>query len=243
MSSGVFYVEPDAIKGERAVLTGEELRHARQVLRLSPGEEVQLVDGRGGIYGARITDMGRREASLEILSVTTEEPPSFSITAAMGIVRGERFELAIQKGTELGAVSFIPLVTERVEDRVDRPWKRLDRLRKVVVSACKQCGRARFPAITDPASLDDLDPGRYDVPIVFWESAGVPPLREVLGGIVNPRTCLMVIGPVGGFSRIEARLMEDRGFLLAGMGPRILRTETAVAAGMAILQNMFGDMK
>lgn len=243
MSSGTFYIEPEMITDEEAVLAGEELLHARKVLRLTPGAEVRIIDGLGGIYGATVTRMGKREANLKITSRDFEEESHFRITVAMGIVRGERYEWALQKGSELGAQSFIPLVTEYVEDKADQPWKRLDRLRKVVVSACKQCGRARFPAISDPVSLEDLEPYGFDLPLAFWESAGVPSIREALRGTDNPRTCLMVIGPVGGISPREADLMREKGFTLAGMGRRILRTETAVTAGLAILQSMYGDMR
>ncbi len=242
MSSGIFHIEPGMIQGERALLTGDELRHARLVLRLAAGDTVTLLDGQGGIYEALIAGIGRREASLAITSRREENPPPFRITVAMGIVRGERFDWAIRKGCELGAVCFVPLVTERVEDRADGHWRRLDRLGKVVVAACKQCERARFPDLREPVPLEDLEPDGFDLSLAFWESPDVPSIREATGDVADPVTCLMVVGPVGGFTRKEAETMAAKGFKLAGMGPRILRTETAVAAGIAILQNMFGDM-
>jgi 16S rRNA (uracil1498-N3)-methyltransferase len=242
MTVATFYVHPDRISGSSAVLDGGELSHARLTLRLSSGDKVQLLDGNGVIYQAVFLSVSPLEGVLEIISQDNEPKPALHLTMAMGIVRGERFEWAIQKGCELGVSTFIPLVTERVENKISGRWKRRDRLERVIISACKQCERARFPFLHEPMHLKDLNPHQYDLAFAFWEEETDSSIKEVLVPSMIPQSCLMLTGPVGGFTKDEVRLMKKSGFLLAGMGPRILRTETAALAGAAIIQHMFGDM-
>jgi len=243
MSAGSFFIDPLNITGNTAVLSGDELRHARLALRLGKGDQARLYDGLGGIYQAVFQSVSRTEGILEITAREVEPEPSMELTIAMGIVRGERFEWAIEKGTELGASAFIPLITERVEDPTLRtPWNRMERLKRVVASACKQCERARFPLLKEPVPLSELDPRGYDAAVAFWESEEASNIAEAAEGIQRPGSCLMVTGPVGGFTDDETRLMAEKGFILAGMGTRVLRTETAVTAGAAIVQYLWGDM-
>jgi 16S rRNA (uracil1498-N3)-methyltransferase len=243
MSSPTFYIPPDQITGDNAVMTGDELRHARLTLRLEAGDVVRIVDGKGGSWEALIESMGKEESSLRLSQGTVEPVPGFNLAVAMGIVQGERFDWAIQKGTELGVSSFLPLVTERTQVEIKGRWKRLPRLERILVSACKQCGRARFPTISEPVSIRELDTGLYDLCVVFWEGEGVMSLKGAAGGIEPPGSCLMVIGPVGGLTAEEVKMLKKKGGITAGMGTRILRTETAVTAGAALLQYMWGDLK
>ncbi len=242
MSLSTFHIPTEKISGDTAILEGEELRHARLTLRLGPGEEARILDGKGTSYRAEFISVEKERALLRITSRSRETDPSFRLTIAMGIVPGDRYDWAVQKGTELGARAFIPLVTERTEVRLKGKWKRLERLQRVVVAACKQCGRASFPAISEPVALENLDIGGFDLTVVFWEGKTVPPLKTVARDRNPPASCLMVIGPVGGLTAAEAALLKERGAHLAGMGPRILRTETAVAAGATLLQFLWGDM-
>ena len=242
MSSRTFYIEPDKVQGKTATLDGEELRHARTVLRLGPGDEVQLVDGLGNFYRAELTSISQEGAELAITSTSIEKEPAFSLTVAMGIVRGERFEWAIQKCTELGAAAFIPLVTERTEVKVTEPWSRRERLEKIIAAACKQSERARFPELRPPLEISELDPDGFDLPLLLWESGSAPSLKAAAGSVSNPGSCLLVIGPVGGFTHGEVKFLKQAGFTVAGFGPRILRTETAATAAVAVLGHLFGDL-
>jgi len=242
MSSNTFYIRPENIFSDTALLTGDELRHAGTTLRLGPGDSVRIVDGEGCRYEMVIQTMEKRAARLKVLSKVQEPPPSFHLTLAMGIVPGERFDWAVQKGTELGAMAIVPLVTERTEGVFRTPWKRLERLRRIAVSACKQCQRAKFPLLSEPMGLGDLEPGSFDVAIAFWENENTEPLARGPAGGERPATGLMVVGPVGGFTPGEAESLKNRGCMLAGLGPRILRTETAVAVGAALMQYLYGDM-
>lgn len=242
MSFPTFYIPPEQIAGDKAVMTGDELRHARLTLRLGTGDAVRIVDGQGGSWEARIQSMGREESSLRLSHGAVEPVSGFNLAVAMGIVQGERFDWAIQKGTELGVSAFVPLVTERTQVRSRGRWKRLPRLERIIVSACKQCGRARFPTISEPVSIGELDTGPYDLCVVFWEGEDVMSLKEAVGGIEPPGSCLMVIGPVGGLTAEEVKMLNKKGAITAGMGSRILRTETAVTAGASLLQYLWGEM-
>lgn len=243
MSHPTFYIPPDLIDGETGILTGDELRHARLTLRLGAGDTVRVVDGEGVSFTGRIRTMNREKGTVALTDRGVEPPLPFSLTVAMGIVKGERFDWAIQKATELGVGSFIPLLTERTETRSKGKWKRLPRLERVIVSSCKQSGRARFPSISEPVDIGNLDVGRYDTSIVFWENEAGKSLRETAEGIKAPASAIMIAGPVGGLTPQEVESLQDKGSLVAGMGPRILRTETAVTAGAALLQFLWGDMK
>jgi 16S rRNA (uracil1498-N3)-methyltransferase len=242
MSFPTFYIPPEQILGDKAVMTGDELRHARLTLRQDTGDTVRIVDGQGGSWEALVESMGKEESSLRLSQGTVEPVPSFNLTVAMGIVQGERFDWAIQKGTELGVSAFLPLVTERTQVGFRGRWKRIPRLERIIVSACKQCGRARFPTISEPVAIGELDTGPYDLCVVFWEGKDVKYLKEAAEGIEPPGSCLMVIGPVGGLTVAEVGLLKKKGSIVAGMGSRILRTETAVTAGAALLQYLWGDM-
>ena len=242
MSSTTFYIPPEQITGDSAVMTGDELRHARLTLRLGNGDAVRIVDGEGSSWNALVQSMGKSEGTLTISERKVEPAPVFKLTIAMGIVPGERYDWAIQKGTELGASAFIPLITKRTELKSKGNWKRLGRLKRIIISACKQSGRTLFPAISEPVRLEDLDTESYDLSVVFWEESAVKSLKEMAEGIAPPERCLMIIGPVGGLTVEEVELLKEKGCTVAGMGPRILRTETAVAAGTALMQYLWGDM-
>jgi 16S rRNA (uracil1498-N3)-methyltransferase len=241
MSLPTFYIPPELIKADVATLLGDELRHARSTLRLKPGDGARILDGEGNLYEARFRRVGKAEAVLDILSVSREPEPAFSLTVAMGVVQGERFDQALQKGTELGVARFIPLLTERTDIKPGVQWKRLERLKRVVVSACKQCGRARFPTITEPVALESLDVAPYDLTVLFWEEAAS--LSLAADQSPHPGSCLMVIGPVGGLTAAEAQTLKGKGAIIAGLGPRVLRTETSVTAGVTILQYLWGDLR
>ncbi|MDF1536166.1 MAG: RsmE family RNA methyltransferase [bacterium] len=241
MSLPTFYINPSGIAEGSAILDGDELRHARTTLRLKPDDKARIVDGEGTLYEARFRTMGKDEAVLDIVSSTKEPAPAFSLTVAMGVVQGDRFDWALQKGTELGVTRFIPLLTERTDIRPGAQWKRLPRLKRVIASACKQCGRAQFPSITEPTAIENLGVSYYDRAVLFWEEEGRS-LALDASDVKRPGSCLMIIGPVGGLTASEAEMLKGKGAIAAGLGPRVLRTETAVTAGVTLLQYLWGDL-
>jgi len=256
MPADAFFIDPRAVQGGSATLAGEELRHARGVLRLGAGDEVTLLDGEGGRYRARFIGRGKNDGAMEVVSRLEEPLPALSLTLALALLKNDRFERAVQKACELGVAELIPLVTGRTEVRARKGSAREERLRRIVVSSCKQCGRARFLRLAPPSVLEALDPGLYGRAVVLWEGSPAPSagfgrggegeeatrsLGEALGP-GHPSSCLLVVGPEGGFSPSEIESLTARGAVPARLGSRVMRAETAAAASVAIVQYLAGDL-
>ena len=244
---GRFHVSPEAISGDRVVFDAQETRHLVRVLRLRPGAVVQAVDGQGSEFTVRLESLQGREAVGRILSRSdrrTESP--LAITLAQGIPKGEKMEWIVKTVTELGAASVVPLVTERTIVRLP-PWRwrsRQRRWQRVAKEAAKQCGRSVIPAVEPVRTLDEFIVERVaaELAVCLWEGERQG-LRDILDSIRGvPASVLIVVGPEGGLAVHEVERLRASGFRTAGLGPRILRTETAGPVGIALLQARFGDL-
>ncbi len=244
---GKFHVRPEAVSGDRVVFDAQETRHLVRVLRLRPGEIVHAVDGRGSEFAVRLEFLEGRAAIGQILSRSdrrTESP--FPITLAQGIPKGEKMEWIVRTVTELGAVRVLPLLTERVIVRLplSRWRERQRRWQRVAKEAAKQCGRSVIPAVELVRTLDEFiaEGHRAELAICLWEGERQE-LREILASVSGtPASALVVVGPEGGLAINEVELLLRHGVRAAGLGPRILRTETAGPVGVALLQARFGDI-
>jgi len=217
--------------GATAALEGDELRHAR-VLRVREGEEVEVFDGRGGAWIA----VARELPTIEIVRpLEIDREASVALQLAMAVINLDKFELVLQKATELGVRSIIPLVTERVEVRAERYRGKETRWQKIVFEAVKQSGRARVPAVESPANFADVV-ARDGMRILF--DADTPPSPQP-----SPfDSAILLIGPEGGWSDDELRLAAERGCAFARLGPRRLRAETAAIVATALVAARFGDL-
>ncbi len=239
------HVEEPLAPDSRVVLGGAPANHIRRVLRLAPGDELTVFDGRGGEYPARIEGI-RKDTVIVALgshaAVQRESP--LSITLAQGVSRGERMDLVVQKATELGVQRLVPVLTERTVVRLDAAQadSRMRHWRAVAVGACEQCGRNTLPEIAPALGLAE-----------FLRSLGpLEPrgVRLVLspGGELRIRDLeaahawVLLIGPEGGLSEPERRAAAEAGFRALSLGPRVLRTETAAIAALAALQERLGDL-
>lgn len=231
--------------GQSLNLTEQAQRHITQVLRLKAGSALILFDGRGGEYQATLTRVTRHEAIAEVGQHFASECESpLDITLAQGVSRGERMDLTLQKATELGVTAITPLLTERCGVRLsgERLDKKHSHWHGVVVSACEQCGRNRLPAIHSLCSLPNwltTSDMAGSLCLVLSPEAGQP--LNALPPPANNAVTLLV-GPEGGLSNNETELAVQQGFQPVRLGPRILRTETAGLAGLAILQALWGDL-
>jgi 16S rRNA (uracil1498-N3)-methyltransferase len=222
-------------------LPANVVRHLVQVLRMQVGQEIILFNGRDGIdYRAVLTHVTRRRASARILSASEPEAVAdLQIHLALGISRGERMDLAIQKAVELGVSSVTPLITERTQARLsaERREKRQRHWQNILISACEQSGRARLPKLQPPGELGvwlQNPPGRT----LLLD----PGARQCLRDISSPHKELgLLIGPEGGFSDQERALALHAGCTGIHLGPRVLRTETAPLAAIAAIQTLWGD--
>ncbi len=216
-------------------------RHVSRVLRMHAGADLVLFDGSGGEYPAVITSVSRAGVTVragQFLARELESP--LAIHLGIGLSRGERLELVVQKATELGVAAITPLFTGRAGVRLDanRLAKKSQHLRQVAISACEQCGRNRLPAVHDPRPLADwLGDTMADRRFVLHHRAG--PATPEAGA---PDSVALLVGPEGGLSDSEIGQAEQAGYRSLRLGPRVLRTETAPLAAIAILQALWGDM-
>jgi 16S rRNA (uracil1498-N3)-methyltransferase len=237
MSVPRFLVSAEALSEASAQLTGPELRHLK-VRRVDMGGEVVLCDGSGrerrGILGA----IDRQRAVIRFVSEVTEAPrPALSLVLAQALIRPEKLDLVVEKATELGVSGLVLFCSERSTGRA--PPERIARWHRVAASAAKQCQRATLPRITGPVGLGDIlsdftSPSR----LLFWEQAragGFSP-NAGLGSV------LAVVGPEGGFTTSEAQRAESAGFRLVGLGPHVLRAETAAIVAVVLCQFLYGDL-
>jgi len=237
------YVDAPLAAGTRVILEGNAASHVTRVLRLRVGEALTLFNGAGGEYAASIEAArgGRLTVAVgEPRAVERESP--LSLTLAQGVSRGERMDLVVQKATELGVSGIVPLFTERSVVRLgaQQAERKLNHWRAIAIAACEQSGRNRLPKVAPPVSLADLlrsgaerEGGRLLLS---------PGATSRLDALPRPATSVTVlIGPEGGLTNAEQEAAVTAGFLPVRLGPRVLRTETAAIAALALLQREFGD--
>lgn len=237
-----FFISPDQINGTSITVTGEDVRHIATVLRMKAGEELLLCDGRGNEYSVKIISVDRSQVVTEILNQTHRELTDPRITLAQGLPKSDKMDFIVQKATELGVSSVVPVITERTIVKVKDEEKRVSRWQKIAREAAMQSSRPDIPAISNIISFKDFlrtinsEPGT--LLLLPWEE-GTEPISNVLRSNSGLRNIIVLIGPEGGFSAKEAETAKEIGFHLVSLGPNILRTETAALAVLAIMAYEF----
>ncbi|MDR3619577.1 MAG: RsmE family RNA methyltransferase [Paludisphaera borealis] len=212
-------------------LDAEESRHLLRVCRHTVGDRVELFDGAGLSYVARVVECGKDAAWLEPEGPPTSDPaPPCLIEIGTAVPKGDRFDWLVEKAVELGVARLTPLITDR--SVVDPRGSKLDRLRKTVVEASKQSGRSRLMDIDAPTNLRAFLE-RSDGLRLLADPAGVSP--EGWPAIVRGAVVRLAVGPEGGFTEAERALAVSLGWRPIRLGPNILRIETAVLAGAAAI--------
>jgi len=233
---------PEAAPGARVQLPEHAAHHAREVLRLRSGEVVQVFDGRGQEWQAVLEAVTRREVSAHLGQALVPRPESpLRLVLALSPLKGDRMEIVVQKATELGASEIWPVVTART-DAAARPalqGSRQDRWEKIASGAAEQCGRAVVPGIAPTATLDQLLAAPFAGRKALLLEIGAPP---ALASLPRPESLLILVGPAGGFEASELQRVARAGFLAVGLGPRLLRAETAAIAAVALAQGLWGDL-
>jgi 16S rRNA (uracil1498-N3)-methyltransferase len=208
------------------------------VLRMQAGDELLLLDGSGQEFLARLTSLSRHAASAQVLQARAcPAEPALHLTLYQCSLKQDKFEWVLQKGTELGVSRFVPVIAER---SIVRPaaalLNKIARWEAIVREAAEQCGRARLPEIAPPLEWDAAVAGRAGAGLLAWESAtGAPALLPWLQAQPSLAALSLLIGPEGGVSAREAQAAVEQGWQLVGLGPRILRAETAAVAATAIV--------
>jgi 16S rRNA (uracil1498-N3)-methyltransferase len=228
--------------GAEIVLPEAAARHAVTVLRLQTGATLTLFNGAGGEYRASLIGVSKREARVRLTEFHAAERESpLQTTLALGISSGERMEYSLQKATELGVSAIQPLATERslVKLAGERADRRLQHWQQVVIAACEQCGRNRVPRVAPVQTLFAYLAGvERKRRLLLLSPDAATPLKQV------PRSAdiVLLVGAEGGLAPSEYQAAAASGFEPVTLGPRILRTETAPLAALAVLQALWGDL-
>lgn len=236
----------EEIKDGRAVLKGQEALHLSRVLRYEPGERVLVFDGRGSLYRSRILAIGPEVLVQIEAEIEAEAENRLEITLAQGLLKGDKMDFVVQKATELGAASFVPLTLERsvVKLTDKKAEQRQERWQRIAQEAVKQCGRVTVPDIRPVQSLDDLllSAEDYDLLLFPWEEEQEMSVKAILNDHLNCHKVLCILGPEGGMTKEEMLAVKKAGGRVVTLGKRILRAETASVAVLSIVQYALGDL-
>jgi 16S rRNA (uracil1498-N3)-methyltransferase len=223
-----FFVDADLIAGSAVPLSRDERHHAH-VVRVREGEEVEVFNGRGASFIAKY--------STELLQLTAPAPDREArsgLHLAMAIINLDKFDLVLQKATELGVRSIIPLVTERVEIRAERYRGKAERWRKIVFEAVKQSGRSVIPVVEEPLDFDDAI--KREGTKILFDADAEPTIQQRN----NPAT--LFIGPEGGWTDREIQAARENGCDFERLGIRRLRAETAAIVATALMAARYADI-
>lgn len=233
------------------VLASDEARHLRDVLRLESGAEVFVFDGVGHEYRCVVREGARGHVGLDVLEeVEAARPESpLRLELAVALLKGEKFELVVQKATELGVAAVVPLITQqadvRLRDEQDGA-RRVSRWQRIALEAAKQSGRARVPTITTPrlfASLVEAPAEGAEWRVIFSEREGDGLLETIEKAPPHLTAATALVGPEGGWTDGEITQARKAGFDIITLGGRTLRAETAAITVTTLLQHLLGDLK
>lgn len=239
-----FTLAPERVDGDRVTFERDDTRHMRLVLRLTPGDLVVAGDGRGRDYTVRLESLGEAASGTILRVAATGAESPLAVTLLQGVPKGDRMESIVRAATELGVARVWPALTERTIVRLEpgRWRERARRWQRVAREAAKQCGRAVVPEVESPRPLAEWLPQvREGLRLCLWEG-DVPPLAVALSRLSRPAAAAVLVGPEGGLARVEVEAARAAGWVPASLGPRILRTETAGPAVIAVLQHVLGDL-
>jgi 16S rRNA (uracil1498-N3)-methyltransferase len=236
------FVEQPLASGAELELDAATAGHVLRVLRLAAGDALTLFDGRGGEYQGEIVEIRRGVVRVQVgehVPVESESP--LAVTLVQGVSRGERMDWVVQKATELGVHTIVPVLTERSVVKLDARQNAAKHAhwRAVAVAACEQCGRNRVPVIARAVDLRDwfATQAGEGLRITLDTRASVP-----LSKLLPAQPVTLLIGPEGGLTYHEREAARGAGFEARALGPRVLRTETAAVAALSVIQAIAGDL-
>lgn len=252
-----FFIPASRIGEGRATLTAEAARQLTHVLRARVGDCVIALDGSGDEYVVRLDTLSDQQVSGAIRERRSGlGEPATHITLYQGLLKGDKLEYALQKGTELGVSRFAPLVFERSVRRNMPSASRIQRWRRIIREAAEQSGRSRLPTLADAAPFEDALDGIERPALLAWECESAAGLRDALlrlkassdtdnadgesGGAV--RRIGIIVGSEGGVTDAEAAQARERGIATVSLGRRVLRAETAGVIAAAAVLYEFGDL-
>lgn len=232
-----FYVPREYISAGRVTIKGDELHHARDVMRIAAGDDIAVFDGSGKEYHGTVEEVGRREMSVKIVRTVEVEEPGCFLTLVQALPKSDKMDLIVEKATELGAGRIIPVITERT---VVRPGNsggnKLGRWRKIAVVASKQSGRIKVPDIDGIFDLSRAieSVSGDEIKIIPCLYEGAEQIKKVVGGR-KARSAAALIGPEGDFTPEEVKTAKKAGFIPVSLGREVLRSETAAISVISVL--------
>ena len=221
-------------------ITADKARYLASVLRCKEGDALVIFNGAGNCFKTKISKVGKKEVIADVLEkfpCNFESP--VNITLVQSLLKGEKMDLVIQKTTELGVREIVLVVTERSQLRETR---KTARWQKIAEEASRQSGRSVIPVVHEPVFFQDIFTGNDLKGFIFYEE-GVERFSDAVSSFIpHPSSLFIVIGPEGGFTKEEVELAKEKGLVVASLGKRILRAETAAIAAVTLAQYALGDM-
>lgn len=239
-----FYQASDMQVGNELELSPVNHRHAIQVLRLKTGENIVLFNGRGGEYSAKIITVEKKASQVLLESHDcVDRESTLKMTLAVANIKSDKMDFAIQKAVELGVTTIQPVYTQRsvIKIKTNRLEKKMRHWQGVIVAACEQSGRTEIPRLNKPCSLNNAMescPEGACIAMLPHSSVKLKDLRLDL----QTHGLTLFIGPEGGFSPEEEKIMRENSVESVNFGKRILRAETAAVAGITACQQQWGDL-
>ena len=245
-----FFVEKQSIGAENIVIGGEDAKHISLSLRARVGEKITACDGEGNDYECEISDITKNEVTLKILEEkASDAEPSVKVTLYQALVKSDKFDFIVQKCTELGVSRIVPVQTDRCISKPDDASlsKKLVRWNKIAKEAAMQSGRGCIPTVEDAVTFEEALTlmKKDDLSFLCYETNPHVPIEKIYKARLEEKnigSASFLVGPEGGISEKEATLAKEKGIDLAGLGPRILRTETAPLCVLSCLMLMSGNM-
>ena len=241
------FVEPEKLSEDRALLQGTSFHHLKNVLRFNPGDELVVFDGCGREAVGALELYQGEMAVVRILHDTDNTTESaLDLTIAPCMAKGKKIDLVVEKAVELGANRVCVVTSKRSVARLtaDAAITRVERWRRIAASAAEQCGRTQIPVVERIRTLEEFLEGKPEdtLGLVFTAGAHPDPPATLRQRYPDTHKVIAILGPEGGFSPEEIEMARRRGFIDVGLGPRVLRTETAAIVAAAVCQHLWGDL-
>lgn len=241
-----FFIEPDTEIADEVLLSQRETHHIKKVLRLNPGTQLQLLDGKGNIHDAEIMALGNN-ARLKILSSMHIEGDKTPLRVCQSVLKGQKMELLVQKCTELGVRLFTPYYSERSQlkkTELGKIQKKQARWQRIIEEACKQCNNPIMMQLNPLVSYEEMLTMEENgvQKLLFWEEAPQQNSLHIHPPRPDSHGVQIVFGPEGGFPETEVTSAREKDFQILSLGPRILKAETANIAAVSIIQHLLGNM-
>lgn len=241
-----FFIETGNFESDTLLIEGEDAVHIGKVLRMKAGDSLIVSDCKGYDYSCIITELNSGAVTLKINERrASEAEPSVSVTLFQGLPKGDKMDTIVQKSVELGVTQIVPVITKRSVSRPDAKslLKKAERWNKIAAEAAKQSGRGILPTVREAvdftAALEMIN--KLDIAVMLYEHNGGT-LGSIFNGKVKSGSIGIMVGPEGGFDDNEVEYARIHDILTAGMGPRILRTETAPICALSVIMFATGNI-